>query len=131
MYPLRSGRRGSGWWRGAPTAGPPSPDPPGRACRAPWSERSGPGGPAVGIRHTRALGPGLLVPGASRRTAVRLRSRGVSRQSRPVGGAPLSRAESQARTRRLLVETARAMFLRDGYAATSLERVADEAGFSK
>ena len=48
-----------------------------------------------------------------------------------MGGAPLSRAESQARTRRLLVETARAMFLRDGYAATSLERVADEAGFSK
>lgn len=43
----------------------------------------------------------------------------------------LSRAESQARTRRLLVDTARAMFLRDGYAATSLEKVAEEAGFSK
>lgn len=43
----------------------------------------------------------------------------------------LSRAESQARTRRLLVETARMMFLRDGYAATSLEKVAEEAGFSK
>jgi len=43
----------------------------------------------------------------------------------------LSRSESQARTRRLLVETARTMFLRDGYAATSLEKVAEEAGFSK
>ena len=31
----------------------------------------------------------------------------------------------------MLVETARAMFLRDGYAATSLEKVAEEAGFSK
>lgn len=44
---------------------------------------------------------------------------------------PLSRSESQARTRRMLVGTARAMFLRDGYAATSLEKVAEEAGFSK
>lgn len=43
----------------------------------------------------------------------------------------LTRSESQARTRQLLVETARAMFLRDGYAATSLEKVAEEAGFSK
>jgi AcrR family transcriptional regulator len=43
----------------------------------------------------------------------------------------LSRSESQARTRQLLVETARTMFLRDGYAATSLEKVAEEAGFSK
>lgn len=43
----------------------------------------------------------------------------------------LSRTESQARTRRLLVETARTLFLRDGYAATSLEKVAEEAGFSK
>lgn len=31
----------------------------------------------------------------------------------------------------MLVETARALFLRDGYAATSLEKVAEEAGFSK
>jgi AcrR family transcriptional regulator len=45
--------------------------------------------------------------------------------------ARLTRSESQARTRRLLVDTARAMFLRDGYAATSLEKVAEEAGFSK
>jgi len=43
----------------------------------------------------------------------------------------LSRAESQARTRALLVGTARSLFLRDGYAATSLEKVAEEAGFSK
>lgn len=43
----------------------------------------------------------------------------------------LSRSESQARTRALLVEKAREMFLRDGYAATSLEKVAEEAGFSK
>jgi AcrR family transcriptional regulator len=43
----------------------------------------------------------------------------------------LTRSESQARTRERLVETARTMFLRDGYAATSLEKVAEEAGFSK
>ncbi len=41
------------------------------------------------------------------------------------------RSESQAQTRRRLVETARELFLTDGYAATSLERVAEEAGFSK
>jgi AcrR family transcriptional regulator len=45
--------------------------------------------------------------------------------------ARLSRAESQAQTRVRLVETAREMFLRDGYASTSLERVAEEAGYSK
>jgi AcrR family transcriptional regulator len=39
--------------------------------------------------------------------------------------------ESQARTRDLLVATARLLFLRDGYHATSLEKVADAAGFSK
>ena len=43
----------------------------------------------------------------------------------------LSRAESQARTRELLVSTARELFLRDGYHATSLEKVAESAGFSK
>ena len=43
----------------------------------------------------------------------------------------LSRAESQAQTRARLVETARAMFLREGYASTSLERVAEVAGYSK
>ena len=43
----------------------------------------------------------------------------------------LTRSESQARTRDLLVATARHLFLEDGYAATSLEKVAEEAGFSK
>jgi AcrR family transcriptional regulator len=43
----------------------------------------------------------------------------------------LTRAESQARTRELLIATARELFLRDGYHATFLEKVADAAGFSK
>ncbi|MFF0270684.1 TetR/AcrR family transcriptional regulator [Kribbella sp. NPDC004536] len=43
----------------------------------------------------------------------------------------MTRAESQARTRETLVATATTLFLRDGYAATSLEKVADEAGYSK
>ncbi|MFC4911780.1 TetR/AcrR family transcriptional regulator [Actinomadura gamaensis] len=42
-----------------------------------------------------------------------------------------SRAERQARTRELLVATARRLFLRDGYHATTLDRVAEAAGFSK
>lgn len=43
----------------------------------------------------------------------------------------VSRAERQAQTRESLIATAREMFLSDGYAATSLDRVALEAGFSK
>jgi AcrR family transcriptional regulator len=43
----------------------------------------------------------------------------------------LTRAESQALTRSRLVAVARDLFLREGYAKTSLERVAEEAGFSK
>ncbi len=43
----------------------------------------------------------------------------------------LSRAESQARTREKLLATAKTCFLRDGFAATSLEGIADVAGFSK
>ncbi|WP_026162583.1 TetR/AcrR family transcriptional regulator [Kribbella catacumbae] len=43
----------------------------------------------------------------------------------------MTRVESQARTRETLVATATELFLQDGYAATSLEKVADEAGFSK
>ncbi|MEU5879355.1 helix-turn-helix domain-containing protein [Spirillospora sp. NPDC047279] len=43
----------------------------------------------------------------------------------------LTRVESQARTRELLLATARRLFLRDGYHATSLEKVAEAAGFSK
>jgi len=43
----------------------------------------------------------------------------------------ISRAERQAQTRESLIATAREMFLADGYTATSLDRVALEAGFSK
>lgn len=43
----------------------------------------------------------------------------------------LSRAESQARTRETLLATATTCFLRDGYAATTLEGIAGAAGFSK
>jgi AcrR family transcriptional regulator len=43
----------------------------------------------------------------------------------------LSRKESHAQTRERLVETAHRLFLSDGYNATSLDKVAAEAGFSK
>jgi len=43
----------------------------------------------------------------------------------------LTRQESQARTRARLLEVARTEFLAHGYAGTSLERVAELAGFSK
>jgi AcrR family transcriptional regulator len=43
----------------------------------------------------------------------------------------LTRAQSQAQTRAQLVETARQLFFEDGYHPTSLEKVADAAGFSK
>jgi AcrR family transcriptional regulator len=42
-----------------------------------------------------------------------------------------TRAESQARTRQLVLEAAERLFLADGFAATSLEDIAREAGFSK
>ncbi len=45
--------------------------------------------------------------------------------------ARLTRTESQARTRAELLDTARELFLSEGYARTSLERVAEEAGYSK
>ncbi|MFF0542044.1 TetR/AcrR family transcriptional regulator [Nocardia thailandica] len=45
--------------------------------------------------------------------------------------ARLSRAESQAQTRQQLMATAKQLFLELGYHATSLEKVADRAGFSK
>jgi AcrR family transcriptional regulator len=48
-----------------------------------------------------------------------------------VDGARVTRAERQAETRRRLIEVAREMFLADGYAATSLDKVAVRAGFSK
>ena len=43
----------------------------------------------------------------------------------------VSRAERQAQTRERLIAVAREMFLTDGYAATSLDKVALQAGFSK
>ena len=43
----------------------------------------------------------------------------------------MTRAESQAQTRTQLVKTARQLFFDDGYHPTSLEKVADAAGFSK
>jgi AcrR family transcriptional regulator len=42
-----------------------------------------------------------------------------------------TRAESQAETRTQLVKTARQLFFDDGYHPTSLEKVADAAGYSK
>ena len=42
-----------------------------------------------------------------------------------------SRAERQAQTREKLVAVARELFIADGYAATSLDKVAEAAGFSK
>ena len=45
--------------------------------------------------------------------------------------AALTRAERQAQARVKLIDVARSMFLEDGYGATSLDRVALEAGFSK
>lgn len=43
----------------------------------------------------------------------------------------MTRAESQAQTKADLVSTARRLFFEDGYHPTSLEKVADAAGFSK
>lgn len=43
----------------------------------------------------------------------------------------LSREESQAQTRERLLESARFLFGRDGYGATSVERIAEHAGYSK
>ncbi|RBO85622.1 TetR family transcriptional regulator [Nocardia puris] len=47
------------------------------------------------------------------------------------GMARLTRSQSQARTRADLLATARDLFLAEGYAKTSMERVAEEAGYSK
>ena len=43
----------------------------------------------------------------------------------------LTRAQSQAHTRDVLVATARRLFLAEGFAAVSVDRVAEESGFSK
>jgi AcrR family transcriptional regulator len=45
--------------------------------------------------------------------------------------ARMTRAESQAQTRAQLVTTAKRLFFEDGYHPTSLEKVADAAGYSK
>jgi len=45
--------------------------------------------------------------------------------------ARMSRTESQARTRARLVATAKKLFLHECYQSTSLEKVAETAGFSK
>jgi AcrR family transcriptional regulator len=45
--------------------------------------------------------------------------------------ARMTRAESQAQTRSQLVATAKRLFFEDGYHPTSLEKVADAAGYSK
>lgn len=42
-----------------------------------------------------------------------------------------TRAERQAQTRERLIDVARELFLNDGYASTSLDKVAVAAGFSK
>ena len=45
--------------------------------------------------------------------------------------ARMTRKESHALTRERLVETAKRLFMADGYNVTPLEKVATEAGFSK
>ncbi|WP_106477998.1 TetR/AcrR family transcriptional regulator [Phytohalomonas tamaricis] len=45
--------------------------------------------------------------------------------------ARLSREESQALTRERLLTAARELFFKEGYATTSVERIADAAGYSK
>lgn len=45
--------------------------------------------------------------------------------------ARLTRAESQARTREHVLDTAYTLFLGEGFTATSMERVAEAAGYSK
>ncbi|GAC70551.1 TetR/AcrR family transcriptional regulator [Gordonia soli] len=52
--------------------------------------------------------------------------------SRIIGDmARITRAERQAATRADILAAARARFLRDGYAPTSLEQIAEDAGYSK
>lgn len=43
----------------------------------------------------------------------------------------LTRVQSQAATREKLLDAARTVFAREGYGGTSIDRIADEAGFSK
>src|SRR5436190_2870614 len=43
----------------------------------------------------------------------------------------LTRAESQERTRERIIDAATRLFLHHGFGATSLERIGDEAGFTR
>jgi AcrR family transcriptional regulator len=43
----------------------------------------------------------------------------------------LTRAQSKARTRALIVDSATSLFLRDGFQITSLEQIGEEAGFTR
>jgi TetR/AcrR family transcriptional regulator, transcriptional repressor of aconitase len=43
----------------------------------------------------------------------------------------LTRSQSQAQTRERLIAAARALFSREGFAATSVDRIAEAAGYSK
>jgi len=43
----------------------------------------------------------------------------------------LTRAQSQARTRALIVNSATSLFLRNGFQITSLEQIGEEAGFTR
>lgn len=43
----------------------------------------------------------------------------------------LTRAESQARTRALIINAATRLFLRDGFQVTSLEQIGEDAGFTR
>ncbi|WP_169585114.1 TetR/AcrR family transcriptional regulator [Antrihabitans stalactiti] len=45
--------------------------------------------------------------------------------------ARLTRTASQARTRQLVIEAATELFLRDGFRTTSLEQIAEAAGFTR
>ncbi|HZV10113.1 MAG TPA: TetR family transcriptional regulator, partial [Novosphingobium sp.] len=43
----------------------------------------------------------------------------------------LTRSQSQEQTRQRLIDAARELFRRDGFAATSIDRIAEAAGYSK
>ncbi|MGJ7901134.1 TetR/AcrR family transcriptional regulator [Lysobacter sp. 1R34A] len=51
--------------------------------------------------------------------------------SEPMPKKRLSREESQAQTRARLIETARQLFVANGYAGTSIRDIADRAGYSQ
>lgn len=55
----------------------------------------------------------------------------TSRPDAPASEGPLTRAERQQQTRAALVEAAREVFARDGFAGASLDTIARDAGYSK